>query len=200
MVPGESGWEPKWEWVPIVKQGFSGDFVVYAWAKKALVVESAHADGDGGGASVARGIAFKSAQRFERPPGAFANRVKLVKWSERDNSWITCRNTGWEFSTQATSAFKLTVFYGIDPPCGDGYYGAESASFFSANGRWSGGWVWSGYCKMFSGMKVGRSEPSGVFDVPPAFEPSNDGPSPSDPEGATVQAPELGMTIELSYE
>lgn len=80
-----------------------------------------------------------------RPPGYLA--LRLYVWKYNSGNEFVCRNTSWLYNSSATSRLGRSKFMGTryNTACGRGYYGTVAHGYVYNDGRWQGGYMWSGW-------------------------------------------------------
>jgi hypothetical protein len=80
-----------------------------------------------------------------RPPGYLA--VRLVVWKYNSGREFVCKSTGYTYNPGSASRLSRTTSMGkrYNTACGPGYYGTVAYGYVFNDGRWQGGYIWSGW-------------------------------------------------------
>lgn len=127
----------------------------YVWesgAGKCVEAYSEISDGtNDGGYSLVKANTWREAKHpwgqvdcflgWPRPVSYLSVQNALYKWS--GSYWYECRRTSLLYNDKKTS--RLTQDRYWSRPCGDGLYGNWGGAWTNFDGRWVGGWMWSGH-------------------------------------------------------
>jgi hypothetical protein len=80
-----------------------------------------------------------------RPPGYLT--VRLIVWKYNSGDQFICKSTSYVYNTRHTSRVSKKKSMGerYHTACGRGYYGTVSHGYVFNEGRWQGGFMWSGW-------------------------------------------------------
>jgi hypothetical protein len=136
-----------WRWIPFVGEGSTGNYVVRTH-NTSPVIRSITTSGlgrftGGGYANTYTDITTTSGARWYRP---MAVKLKLLKFSDAADRWVTCRDTGWVHGGGNIWKLRLSANYYTQPECGNGWYSVDAGGLWWSTGlgKWLGGTVNSG--------------------------------------------------------